>query len=205
MNSTEQPPVKIRLSRSSHSRSGENEMHITGLSDLETTKIEGMLAGTRWVRVKNGRLQSTARYKKPPSPVDDPVIAPHWPQLDPVPAVQMDLQNISELNVKHAFTASLTVQHLCGYYFSKNNYLREARKLRSFGFTCLRSRRGRDGKYWEIWYLPGLWMSKGALKDVVKDGDKFTRQLSKVVSFMGHNCSFGTLDVSVQRLAMVID
>ena len=202
---TERKPVTIRESSSRRSSNGEDcEITIRGINEAELHKIEGMLAGTRWCRVKNGRLQSTGRYKKPPGPVADPVIDPFWP-TNPGPT-QMVLQNISELS-QHGFTASITIQHLCGYGYTVEKYKFEARKLRSFGFVCLRSRRGRDGRYWEIWFLPYLDAAKGSFKEAITGNgkSKFTRRLSRAVRFLARNSSFGTCDVSVQRLAMTID
>jgi hypothetical protein len=69
----------------------------------------------------------------------------------------------------------------------------------------LRSRRGDDGRYDEAWYLPGLYQAKGDLYDTVKEIKNEKKQLEKAVSFLCANVSFGTLDTSTQRAAMVVD
>lgn len=96
------------------------------------------------------------------------------------------------------------------------NYVRESEKLTSYGFIQLRSKREEDGGYWEIWYLPGVWCAKGDLKKIVDDittkaktwEDPHGRRKDKecfkaVLEFLRRNASFGTLDVSIQRLCQV--
>jgi hypothetical protein len=48
--------------------------------------------------------------------------------------------------------AALYVHHICGYS-GEDVYEERARLLSSVGFVRLRSL-DREGKYWEIWYLP---------------------------------------------------
>lgn len=75
---------------------------------------------------------------------------------------------------------------------------------------------GDDGKFWETWYLSGVWAAKGDLKGVVErrklEGDKDQdravekrKETNGVISFLCRKVSFGQLDVVVQRAAMVID
>lgn len=59
--------------------------------------------------------------------------------------------------------AAITIQHVCGYDYSDDFYRENAKKLESYGFICCRSNRGSEGRFWEIWFLPGLWMAEGDL------------------------------------------
>ena len=97
--------------------------------------------------------------------------------------------------------------NLCGYGYSPESYRANAERLESYGFQCLRSRRGPDACYWEIWYLPGLWSAQGNLKEVL-DAQKEQREkdlTKEAVSFLCHAVSFGTPNVTIQRAAMVLD
>jgi hypothetical protein len=98
---------------------------------------------------------------------------------------------------------SIIIQHLCGYHYTPENYKRQAEYLESLGFECLRSRRGADARYHELWLLSGLWSAKGGLKESLGNGGSYgNKELNKAVKFLCRNASFGTLDVSFQRAAM---
>lgn len=59
---------------------------------------------------------------------------------------------------------AIFVQHIQGY--DSGSYETRARRMRKAGFVRLRSRKGRDGKYWEIWYLCGAWAAKGEIANM---------------------------------------
>ncbi len=71
--------------------------------------------------------------------------------------------------MKNVFSASIIIQHLCGYNYSPENYKSQANRLESYGFTIMRSKREADGKFWEIWFLAGLWCAEGELKERMKE------------------------------------
>lgn len=52
---------------------------------------------------------------------------------------------------------------MCGYGYTKDRYKVEVGKLESWGFECCRSRRGDNGKFWELWFLPYLRAAEGDL------------------------------------------
>lgn len=56
------------------------------------------------------------------------------------------------------------VHHITGYA-GQEYYKGRADLLESAGFVCLRSEKGKDGKYWEVWYLPGAYAAEGPIKD----------------------------------------
>ena len=117
---------------------------------------------------------------------------------------------------KGIYSPAFMVSHLCGYNYSEEGYRRNAGLLESYGFSCMRSQRGEDGKFWETWYLPGAWAAEGELKiAVLRQGAQSTHErgslarqqeeTSNVVSFLCANVSFGSLDVTAQRAAMTME
>ena len=75
-----------------------------------------------------------------------------------------------------------------------------------WGFDCLRSKRGKKGRFWEIWYLPGFWRATEELKEAIDKAGKNTPERTKAaIAFLAKNAQFGSMDISVQKLAMVID
>lgn len=57
-------------------------------------------------------------------------------------------------------------------------YAKRAALLEEAGFECLRSRRGKDGRIWEHWYLPGKWSAEGPIKGM--DDDAILRWLCQL-------------------------
>lgn len=188
---------------------GANEVRLEGLTKEEVEVVQGSLHGCQWIRVIQGRVENIPVWKPPPLPAEDADLRPFWPQPKTGrPLVQNELFDPQEL--KQLFSCSISIQALCGYFFTPENYKIQSEKLVDWGFICLRSPRGEDGRYWEIWYLPGLWCTKGALAEAVacrcaeeKKDDERTK-LKRALEFLRRNVTFGTLDVSVQRMAMSV-
>ncbi len=184
------------------------EIGLRGLADGEIEKIQSMVNGNAWLKVVEGRIETCPTRQPLPSPAEDTEMIPFWrhplPEEKPVQMKLFKSPYGSELDWP-PFSPSIIISHLCGYYYTPEKYIQQAKQLESFGFECLRSRRGEDGKYWETWLLPSFWMAKGDLKehlDAIKDEKE---KLDKAVSFLCRHASFGTLDVMVQRAAMTID
>lgn len=181
----------------------EGYIKISGFSkdDLEKM-LSSMQIGGCWVRIKDDKLEAVNSFKPAPDPVRDEEMFPFWRKPTEVGSVQLELIEM-EMVDDHSYP-SISIQSLCGYDYSPENYRMQAEKLESYGFECLRSRRGTDGKFYEVWYLSDLLFAKGELKEKIGacEGKK---ALKLAVSFLGQHVSFGTLDVSVQRLVMVID
>lgn len=77
---------------------------------------------------------------------------------------------------------SFYVQSITGYD-GQVVYEERARRLHSAGFIRLRSShvKGEDkGKYWEIWYLPGLWHLRGELKRTIEGLKSQAEKLDRV-------------------------
>lgn len=207
------------------SRSDGCHIQIENLKHGELQDIEAMLMGRVWVSVAtSGRLIVRDRFTKPPTPIEDPMEACGWQLMGAKGQTTfapsgMDiitthhLTNYHKEPIKGHCGAQITIQHLCGYnYETEADYIRNAERLVSYGFVCCRSPRGRDGRRWEVWLLPGLWMAKGGLKDALDKEKKRKGQfdvseeaIHYAVGYLCHTVEFGTLDVSVQRAAMVME
>ena len=55
------------------------------------------------------------------------------------------------------------VQHIQGYG-GEEQYKENEKVFTGAGFDRLRSEKGDDGKYWEIWFLPGRYAAKGPIE-----------------------------------------
>lgn len=191
---------------------GANNFSLKGVTDTETQILLGsFLGGYSWVRLgQDGHLEYSPSYKELPNPITDEKMFPFWNKENLLnSSVQLKLfHHVSYLNDYSPYSSpSITIQHLCGYDWSEDSYKIEAEKLKGYGFECLRSKRGVDGKFWESWFLPSVSLAKGKLQKAIKESCKGNQKLkTKVaVNFLRSNISFGTLDVSVQRLAQTTD
>lgn len=197
--------------------SGSHSVEISGLTREEKDRLLAAIRGLSWFKVEGGRLETSPCHLPLPDPVHDERMLPFWRQFAPHQLQGEFLERIfEEMSDDVIYEPHFTISSPCGYNYTPENYVREIEKLNSYGFIQMRSRRGDDGFFWEHWYLPGVWCAKGELKEVV-DGitsmaktweDPHGRRKNKecfkrVLQFLRHNASFGTLDVSVQRLCQV--
>lgn len=204
-------PKRISVTSSGRSReSGECKMTIEGLQDYEMDAIKSMLLGLNWISTgDSGRIISIPAKTPLPPPTDDEML-PFWrehPLSDGIPVIQQEIFDPESL--KRNNQSSIYIQSLCGYYYTKDSYRSQAEKLTRWGFECLRSRRGENGQYWELWYLSGIWAAKEELRDAIgsKHPDYETRkgeEFDQMLNFLSKNVQFGTLDASVQKLAMIM-
>jgi len=195
--------VKPRVSiRSSGGRDG--EVGFVGFTPEEIEKMQGTAHGYSWMRIKDGIPEFSPSYKPLPAPTDDLDMMPFWSPAGRDVSVQLELVSFGEFE---GHSPSIIIQYLCGYYFTPENYRTNAGLLESYGFECLRSRRGVDGKYSELWRLPGFWAARGGLKEILPT-DHYRepkKVLDQAISFLCRTVSFGSLDVVVQRAAMMPD
>lgn len=192
----------VRVSGTSRAP-GDHRINISGLTELEQERLEGALLGQWWVTGAGGRLQFSPAREPAPAPTEDEMM-PQWrkPQDgDGTEQYQTELFGDMELTGR---SSSILIQHLCGYSYTPEGYKANAEFLESCGFACMRSRRGDDGRYWEIWFLPGLWAARGRLKEAIY-GKQEAHQLRFALRFLRRHISFGTLDIVVQRLCQVLD
>lgn len=162
--------------------------------------MTGVVNGCAWFGVNDGKPVFLSRLNDLPASADDEQILPFWNG-----GVCRKVFDVDERNV---FSPSFQLSSLCGYYWTPEKYALESAKVESYGFFCMRSKRGTDGKYWEVWRLLGYWSARGALKEYIDDAHAGVTneqiKLEKVCKWLCRNCSFGSLDVTVQRAAMCI-
>ncbi len=186
-----------------------NNMSIEGLRPEELSALlQSIRAGSHWIRVHEGRLLAEPAHQKLPDPVTDRQMMPFWnkPTADELARANLkQLELITLDEERKGYSPSIHINYLCGYDWTELRYEAEGNKLRLFGFEIMRSPRGNDGRYWESWFLPGLWAAKGQFREAIErsPAEKDERQkLDRALEFLRHNCHFGSLDVCVQRLAM---
>jgi len=198
---------------------GSNSIEITGLTQQEADQLLSAVRGRSWFTVEGDRLKISPRHLPLPDPVHDEKMIPFWRQHSNGPAqAEMVPRVFSEMSPGVIEYAHITIQSLCGYDYTPENYIRESEKLLSYGFIQVRSKRGEDGGFWEMWYLPGVWCAKGDLKEVVDritnmgkswvdpQGKRKNKEcFDAILGFLRLHVSFGTLDISVQRMCQVAD
>lgn len=88
---------------------------------------------------------------------------------------------------------SFYVQGISAYSSEKHVYEYRSGQLKAAGFERLRSEKGDNGKYWELWYLSSRWSAKGQIDKF--DDDQILRWLMKVgvgsISFEGEQWGAG--------------
>ena len=184
-----------------------DEITFGHLDEQDKPALVGMMAGINWVTgdKDEGGFKTLSVFETPPTPLEDPIISPFWPASGNKTSTQGEMP----LKIEKYASYGFTIQSLCGYNYTPERYKKVAGDLESWGFDCLRSRRGADGRYWEMWVLSGTWAAKGDLKEAI---DKVGRSwedskpaMKAVIQFLCANSSFGTLDVHHQVAAMTID
>ncbi len=184
----------------------EGGISLHGFLQEDLEKMEGcILGGHCWMRVVNGKPEFIKSYHPLPDPITDEHMFPFWRQS--TEDEEKHPQNYELFN-HESFgdyeSPSISIRYLCGFSYSREKYKEVAERLESFGFQCMRSKRGDGGHYWEIWFLIGLFMAKGELEEFVSRGANHKEKLKEALEFLraDRGISFGTLDVSVQRLAL---
>lgn len=184
---------------------------VDGLTEVECDRLKAsLLSGYHWVRrSEDGRLVHVPYFEELPGPTTDDDMLPFWRHPVEGDGQQDELFGFdadTEASLQHA-SPSIFISSLCGYYYSAENYRREADKLTNYGFVCMRSPRSSDtGQYWEKWYLGGVWSVQGRLKEALFDSGAVTSQdkFKFILEYLRRNVMFGSLDVVVQRMAMMI-
>ena len=184
---------------------------VKGLTQGEHDRLKAsLLGGHHWVRrTEDGRLRHVPSYEELPGPTTDDDMLPFW--RHPVEGeVQQDelfgFDADTEALLQHS-SPSIYISSLCGYHYSVENYKHEADRLTDYGFVCMRSPRDPDtGQYWEKWYLGSVWLTQGRLKEALSDSSAGTGQekFKFILEYLRRNVAFGSLDVVMQRMAMVI-
>lgn len=204
MNEEEQKKKTIRVS--SYGGGTEHDggsVTITGLSRKEVENLLAMVAGACFIGNKNDQLVVYSNFKDLPGPIDDPVMYPFWrkPHQEEIAQISLFDERVFETTSEHASPA-IYISSICGYYYTEAKYQLYVERLLSYGFECLRSKRGDDAHFWELWYLPGVWSAKGDLKNHLKQKD--SKDIKVAIEFIRGHVEFGSLSVSTQKLAQRI-
>jgi len=122
----------------------------------DLSAFEAALNSHQWVRQKDGKLETAPAHRNPPI-LFDKDIDPIWNGK----SVKVRPLRLPEEKPSEYRQRSFYIQHIAGYSGGKE---KKAQRLILSGFEVLRSRRSlRDGKCWEVWYLPGAWAAEGEL------------------------------------------
>lgn len=176
------------------------------IKNISYEQMKSVINGMYYLAVENGKPVLLPRLNQPPEKVDDEELLPFWNGSTRVKDVRWDKVGFS--------MPSIIIQHLCGYNYTKERYEKTAEILESWGFECMRSRRGKDdGMYWEMWVLHGDWSAEGSLKDYIDKLPEKESAKSKEKRFddIRHWINehlpwgFGSMDIVIQRMAMSID
>lgn len=219
--------IEIRDNPHSKVRSGgyggpDGTFTLTGLSRVEIDAMQGAILGANWIRVKDGRMAFAHAYEESPKPEKDPDIGPYWPHTGWGKAGakrRMDHKVEKFRTEGPGFSeAGLHLCHIGAGNQDEDAYAANAERLERWGFECLRSRRGSEGRFWEVWYLPSLFFAEGELAEAIAKVEKKSgepgyphdkeynqRRLDAAVSFLCRNANFGTLDAFIQRAALSFD
>lgn len=186
------------------------EITFSGLIEKESDELVAMLAGLSWIMIQDGRLVSHQKHLPLPSPTEDEKMLPFWRKHSILEDGYMQEEIFDPERLQRPYAVSIYISSLCAHNYTPENYQQESEKLERWGFVCMRSQRGENGKFWEVWCLPGTWMAKEELQGVVQGAkiqipfDKKEKEvLKQALEFLRRNVQFGSLDVSIQRLCMV--
>ena len=178
----------LRVTRETTNEDGSHEITINGEKDAVVQLAGALQYGVKWIRMlASGEIETSDVYMRPPAPTDDPQMQNIW-QFDPLPKdipVQLTLRyDDPEMrdpkNEWSKHNREIFLQSIQGYA-GQEAYIARAKRLAEAGFTCLRSRRGDDGKYWEMWYLPYPCGGRGPIKDM-KTSDEIKKWVFKNIS-----------------------
>lgn len=160
----------VRISGRVHKQRGVGEVTIESDIDDFIDTVESCLLGYKWIKAdNNGGLQTHPAHEVPET-TEDPEIQEFWLGANEVQGQKEFVykQHIVENDLKD-YQDSLFVQGLGGYA-GKEKYKRNVATLTRWGFIQMRSKRGKGGRYWEIWYLPGAWSAQDELEGLSIEG-----------------------------------
>ncbi len=195
---------RLRVSREHTTEDGRHEVTLSGEKEDVVAFVGAIQFGMKWVKLTgDGTIGVADVFKGTPSPIDDPEMQNVW-CFDPLPPeepVQMQLlyDDPEMKDPKHEWSRehrAIFLQSIQGYA-GRDAYKHRAERLLEAGFSCLRSRRGDDGKYWEIWYLPGVCCGRGPIKDM-KTSDE-------VMKWVLNSIGPGTLTMGGEHWGLSID
>lgn len=182
---------------------GAGSITLTGLSPESIELVQGAVLGANYISFKDKKLISVPAWKELPSPTEDKEMIPFWRTATVEEKSELKVSEINFEPLSEHSGPAVTISNLGGPNESPEKYQQYAKMLESYGFDCLRSRRGLDAKYWELWYLPCLSSAKGDLEDSFRGKmlTKNTEKIKHVKNFLSKKIVFGTLNISVEKMA----
>jgi len=185
----------LKLHIESHNnRNGTASINFEG-TEKEIRALKNALTnGTNWVRInKRGTLIKVPAFKVP-EVLDDDAISPYFKHIKQIISyfANTSIRRLAKTH-DHPNDPSYFVQHITGY---GGDYKERKVSMEAVGFECLRSRRGKDGKYWEIWYLPGVWAATGELEG---------KAHKEIMAYLCQVVNPGQITVSGERWGLGVD
>jgi hypothetical protein len=205
------PHIRSTMTSSNRRVPAGCEITISNLTPAEFDAIQACLLGASYIRVVNGRLHAFEVFEELPPPQKDPLVGPHWAsdgtikEWGGIPAGEGWHSPGLIITGLGAGITSATFQ-------PERKRQRDQDLLEECGFTCLRSRRSREGRFWEQWVLHGLWQASGPLKkhmsqfvddkklSWVKEAEEAARYITETL-----HVNYGSLDITIQRWHLSFD
>jgi hypothetical protein len=189
-----------------------DQVNVVGMTPKEVEAIEGFLAGKTYLRTIDGRLHAYDVHKPLPDAEDDPICGPHWEASaevkqwgGPPPGSGWHCPGL----ILTGLNAGISPNPIVDFKAMAD---RNQKLVEECGFVCLRSRRGRDGKYWEQWVLHGMMCAEGPLKQHLSQFKGYKKlswhaEAEEACRFLSRDLqiNFGSLDITVQRWALCVD
>ena len=187
-------------------------IEITGTKE-EIEALEAMMAGGCYVGCGRENIPlrvetfspvdirpdpATAKHFAPVGPDGKSQIAAYWQspfEFEKGPFGLKCEPQVAEHLKPQEWCVSVYVHGIAGYCAEKEVVAERQAALLSWGFEIMRSPRGEDGRYWEVFYLPGVWKLQGDMK-----GRNLTQTLKAVASL-----GVGSIDLVTQRAALSVD
>lgn len=161
--------------------------------------VQGAINGSKWIRFVDDQLEVCDAFIPPEEP--DPMIPPKRYHAKGN-FIRFDID-------EDRFQASKDGHHFPSFFLTGVGAgakdLDEARgQVQCAGFEYMRSRRGEDNKFWEVWYLPGLYQADNKFKEALDEVPQ-SAKLETAITWIINNLRFGSLEVTVQRAALCCD
>ncbi len=142
--------------------------------EFEAQHMEVALKHRQWVSIRDSAVRIARSEPEPTVSDHDRLlgggVAPIYPVVEGKQPVPVQMASHPE----YAWhDPSCIVQHIGA---GGGGYVNCYHRIVSVGFVLLRSPRGAEDRYWEMWYLPGMWALEGELKGE-KDRQKLVRWL----------------------------
>lgn len=169
------------LQSSNHGK-GKWEVTFKVDSEEEMDAIKAAEMGAKWITVEDGKFRSTDKIARVPEP--DAKCELHFTEG---PAILIAPEK------GKPYDPAIFVEHIQGY---SGDWDGKARKMEKAGFELLRSRRGKDGKIWEVWFLPSTWFADGPIKGFKK---------AEILSWLFQVISPGNVTVAGEHWGLSID